>query len=123
MEWWNLEFQQVDVLADNFTIFANNFHIFASKFFINVDAGLLRNISKLSKANGQKLIKLAFSALKCVTQDIFKQQMWKLADKSKQNFLSFPSSFEFLQDWLAATKCSGQNRGSSHSGNIHSKDL
>ena len=34
-EYWNLEFQQFEIFADNFLTFADDFNIFASKF-INV---------------------------------------------------------------------------------------
>ena len=34
---WNLEFQPVQFLADNFLLFTDKFHIFAIKFIINVD--------------------------------------------------------------------------------------
>ena len=52
-ECWNLEFQLIEIFADNFLIFANNFQIKTNKFFIGFDehtkfARFLRNISELS---------------------------------------------------------------------------
>ena len=57
-ECWNLEFQPVQIFADNFFIFSN-FHLFARKCIINVEkhikiAGFVKNISKFCKTNGQK---------------------------------------------------------------------
>ena len=53
-ECWNLEFQQVEIFADNFLILADNFDIFASKFFISVD-------KKMKKLHGLLEIFLYFA--------------------------------------------------------------
>ena len=36
-ECWNLEFQPVDIFADNFLMFAGSFYTFASKIVISVN--------------------------------------------------------------------------------------
>ena len=69
-ECWNLEFQQVEIFADNFLIFDYTYHIFESKFSRSMGA-----------------------------HNTFKKKMRKFADKSVQNILAFQCSFKFLQDW------------------------